>query len=140
MRKTASLTIFLLCMPLLLLSAADAEQEGLKVAIIKNATEAPLVMAEGGLIPMLEKMGCSISGVDTVTLTPAERKEYGAWNLDALESRHIGRLVSKNRLNDGLIIGLLTNCTDLMGMLAGLQHLQPERHPAAADERSLQRD
>lgn len=140
MRKTASLTTFLLCIPVLFLSAAEVEQEGLKVAVVKNATEGPRVMAEGGLIPTLEKMGCSISSMDTVALTPAEQREYGAWNLDALESRHIGRLVSKNRLNEGLIVGLLTNCTDLMGMLAGLQHLQPERHPAAADERSLQRE
>jgi hypothetical protein len=140
MRKTALLTTFLLCIPVLFLSAADIEQEGLKVAVVKNATEGPRIMAEGGLIPMLEKMGCSNSGIDTVSLTPSEQTEYGAWNLDALESRHIGRLVSKNRLNEGLIIGLLTNCTDLMGMLAGLQHLQPERHPAAADERSLQRE
>lgn len=139
MRKTTSMIFFLLSISVLLIFAAGEGQKSLKVAIVKNATEGPRVMAEGGLIPMLEKMSCAITSMDTVSLTPAEQKEYGAWNLDALESRHIGRLVSKNRLNEGLIVGLLTNCTDLMGMLAGLQHLQPESQPQADDERGLQR-
>ncbi len=96
----------------------------LKVSIVKNDAEGPRYMAEGGLIPLLERLGCEIKDIDTVALTEDEKEEYGAWNKDALESRHIGRLVTGNRLNEGLIIGLLSDCTDLLGMLAGLQHLQ----------------
>jgi arginase len=110
------------------------------VAIVKNDSEGPKYMAEGGLLPLLEKLGCEVKKIDTVVLTPEEKQEYGEWNRDALESRHIGRLAGDNRVGDGLIVGLLTNCVDLLGMLAGVQHLQPSDRPAAVDERSLQRE
>jgi Arginase family len=110
------------------------------VAIVKNDAEGPKYMAEGGLLALLEKLGCDVQKMDTVVLTADEQAEYGEWNRDALESRHIGNLAADNRVGDGLIIGLLTNCTDLLGMLAGLQHLRPADRPAGADERSLQRE
>jgi arginase len=89
-------------------------------------------MAEGGLWPLLEKLGCEVAGPETLALTKDEEAEYGAWNRDALESRHIGALVAKYVQGEGLILGLLTNCTDLLGMLAGLQHLQPAREPSGS--------
>jgi arginase len=82
-------------------------------------------MAEGGLVEILKRHGYEAPAVEVVNLAPAEEKEYGEWNRDALESRHIGRLVSAHRLGEGPTIGLLTNCVDLLGMLAGLQHLGP---------------
>jgi hypothetical protein len=100
------------------------KRRNLNVSIVKNDAEGPRYMAEGGLVPLLERLGCEINDIDTVALTEDEKKEYGAWNKDALESRHIGRLVAANPLNEGLIIGLLSDCTDLLGMLAGLQHLR----------------
>ena len=106
-----------------------------KSFIIRNASEGPRIMAEGGLPEMLRRSGFSVSGVETVKLSPAEEKEYGAWNRGAVENMHIGRLVSAHRLNEGLTIGLLTNCVDVLGMLAGLQHLGPS---ASAD--GLQRE
>ncbi len=127
--------------PLLASAAAPlGSQAKLRVAVVKNDSDGPRYMAEGGLIPLLEKLGCKLEGIDTVALTPEEQREYGEWNRDALESRHIGQLASMNRVGDGLIIGLLTNCTDLLGMLAGLQHLRPSGERAEADERGLRRE
>ena len=103
--------------------------------IVRNASEGPRVMAESGLLEMLRRNGFTASGVETVELTPAEEKEYGEWNRDALVNRHIGRLVSRRRLNEGLTIGLLTNCVDVLGMLAGLQHLGPPGAASAAPPR-----
>ncbi len=82
-------------------------------------------MAESGLLDILRRNGFEVSGTETIALTPAEEREYGEWNRDALESRQIGRLVAAQGLNGGLAVGLLTNCVDLLGMLAGLQHLGP---------------
>ncbi|TFG58291.1 MAG: hypothetical protein E4H35_01475 [Candidatus Aminicenantes bacterium] len=117
-----------------------AEKAKLGVAIIKNDSAGPLAMAEGGLIPLLEKRGCEIKSLDTVTLTEAERREYGAWNKDALESLNIGKLVAKNRAGDLLVIGLLSDCTDLLGMLAGLQHLRPAGTSTGPDGPGTRRD
>jgi arginase len=136
--KTQIVLMMLLTMPLLVLPVQPSEQGKIKVAIVKNDSEGPRAMAEGGLIAMLERLGCEIKGIETVALTEEEKKQYGDWNRDALESGHIGRLVAKNRRDEVLIIGLLTNCTDLLGMLAGLQHLRPAEGPAVPDQRSLQ--
>ena len=135
------LTFLLFAFPLLASAAAPSGAKAkLKVAIVKNDSEGPKYMAEGGLLPLLEKLECEVRRIDTVALTPEEQKEYGEWNRDALESRHIGQLAGENRVGDGLIVGLLTNCTDLLGMLAGLQHLRPSTEGAGGDERSFQRE
>lgn len=135
------LAVSALAFPLLASSVAPlGSQAKLKVAVVQNDSDGPKYMAEGGLLPLLENLGCDVQKIDTVALTPEEQREYGEWNRDALESRRIGYLASKNRVGEGLIIGLLTNCTDLLGMLAGLQHLRPSGERAGADERGLQRE
>ncbi len=120
------LTLALACAGPFLAAPARAQvQPKLKVAVVRNDSDGPKYMAEGGLLALLDKLGCEIQGPETIALTTEERAEYGAWNQDALESRRIGALVAKNRQGDGLVLGLLTNCTDLLGMLAGMQHLGP---------------
>ena len=108
-----------------------------KAFIVRNDAEGPRVMAEGGLMDLLRKEGFEAAAVSVVRLTPEEKKEYGEWNQDALESRQIGKLLSGRRWNEGLGIGLLTNCVDLLGMLAGVQHLTPSAD-ARPDDRNLQ--
>jgi arginase len=108
-----------------------------KAFVVRNDSDGPRVMAEGGLLEILRKEGFETAAVSVVRLTPEEKKEYGAWNQDALESRQIGKLLSGRRWNEGLGIGLLTNCVDLLGMLAGVQHLTPSAD-ARPDDRNLQ--
>ena len=111
----------------LLLCAAGHEGRGpaRRAFVVRNDSEGPKAMAEGGLLEILKRRGYEAGGVEAVKLTPAEEKEYGEWNRDALENRHLGRLVAAHRFGEGPTIGLLTNCVDLLGMLAGLQHLGP---------------
>jgi arginase len=118
--------------PLLAASVSSPARPKLKVAIVRNDSDGPKYMAGGGLLPLLERLGCEVAGPETIALTKAEEAEYGAWNRDALESRHIGALVAKNVQGEGLVLGLLTNCTDLLGMLAGLQRLGPGRDRAGS--------
>ena len=141
---TSSCGLFALALvcvvPMLAASANGPAPRKISVAIVKNDSDGPKYMAEGGLVPLLEKLGCEIRGLETAALGKEEQAEYGAWNRAALESRHIGALVSKNKQVDGLVLGLLTNCTDLLGMLAGLQHLQPAEIPPGSGEKGERRE
>lgn len=134
------LTVFIVVPAYLSWASQALARTKTHVVIVKNDSAGPRYMAEGGLIPLLENLGCEITAINTVALTEDEKKEYGAWNRDALESRDIGRLVAGMPAEKGLIIGLLSDCTDLLGMLAGLQHLRQKGTSSTPDERDLQRE
>jgi arginase len=132
------LTVFFVLVPLLASAQDYTTAKGkIKVFIVKNRTEGPSIMERSGLIDRLTDLGCDVARVKTVQLTPEEEKEYGEWNQDALESKHLGRLIAENKQGEYFTVGLLSNCTDLLGMLAGLQHLKPGQS-SQADSRSLQ--
>ena len=125
-----SSTWFLSCSILILaaaLLAAASPQARLSVSIVKNRSEGPAAM-ERGLPDRLRGLGCDVAPTSTVQLTADEDRQYGAWNKAAIESHHLNRLVSQAGGSD-LVIGLLTNCSDLLGMLAGLQ--RPAADPGA---------
>jgi len=116
--------------------AAWGQQMAKKAMVVRNDSEGPKIMAGSGLAEILARRGFAAPEAQAVRLTEAEAREYGEWNRDALENRQIGRLVGAHRLGDGPVIGLLTNCVDVLGMLAGLQHLG--RGPAAGPDRVIQ--
>ena len=129
---------FFVFVPLIFSAQNDIKKEGkIKVFIVKNRTEGPAIMERSGLLDRLANLGCDVAKVSTVQLTPEEEKEYGEWNRDALESKHLGQLIAENREGEFFTIGLLQNCTDLLGMLAGFQHLKPGQG-RQTDSRSLQ--
>jgi arginase len=129
---------FFVCGALFSSAQYEKNTEGkIRVFIVKNRTEGPAIMESSGLLDRLANLGCEVAKISTVQLTPAEEKEYGEWNQDALESKHLGNLVAENREGEFFTIGLLQNCTDLLGMLAGLQHLKPGKS-LQDDSRSLQ--
>ena len=131
-------TVFFVLFPILASAQNYSKtKEKIKVFIVKNRTQGPAIMEGSGLIDRLTNLGCDIAKVSTVQLTPDEEKEYGEWNQDALESKHLGRLIAENKEGEYFTVGLLTNCTDLLGMLAGLQHLKPGKS-SRPDSRSLQ--
>jgi len=135
------LALALACtVPLLAATAFPQAGPKLQVAIVKNDSDGPKYMAEGGLLPLLDKLGCEVRGPETAALSKEEQAEYGAWNRDALESRNIGSIVARNGQGERLILGLLTNCTDLLGMLAGLQHLGLPGDPSGSRVKGERRE
>jgi arginase len=112
------------------LAAGAQSPKRMTVSIVKNRTEGPATM-ERGLADRLRGFGCDVAPTATVQLTPEEDRQYGAWNKAAVESRHINRLVAQAGTSD-LVIGLLTNCSDLLGMLAGLQRPLAAANPPGA--------
>lgn len=87
--------------------------------------EGPKAIEKGGLWQILEKNGCNIVESKTAELTPEEAKQYGAWHLLGLASRHLADIVADQRKRGLFTIGLLANCNGLMGMLGGFQRSGP---------------
>jgi arginase len=136
---------YLLSLALVILSIAVVypqpyinNQGAVKVSIIKNRYNGPDRILNGGLKELLKANSCELSGVSTVELSASEEREYGEWNLAALESKHIGSLISANHKDEYFTIGLLKNCSDLIGMLARLQNMKPALEITTTDGRNLQ--
>ena len=61
---------------------------------------------------------------------PAElEREYGEWNRASLTNRTLGRIIYESDEGEHFFVGLLSGSKSLVGMLAGLQHLGPDRQP-----------
>ncbi len=115
--------IFLL-LPVLLFPQEFRDAEQIKVAIAKNPFGASESIIEEGLLEQLKDLGCDIAKNETFVLTP-EEEVYEGWARNALISRHLADLISANRKNQYLTIGLLGSCADLPGILGGLQNMGP---------------
>ncbi len=100
------------------------ESGKVKVAIVKNPFRAAESIVAEGLIGKLERLGAEIVRNETFELT-AEEQRFGGWARAALTSRHIANLISVHGKNELFTVGLLGTCSDLRGMLAGMQHMGP---------------
>ena len=96
---------------------------------VPELSSGPDYLAEGGIQKLLEERSCKIKPVSTVTLTPDEEKAYGTWNRLALANGDLARIVAAERRAGSLPVGLLANCSSLIGMLSGLQRSGPSGRP-----------
>jgi arginase len=84
---------------------------------------------EEGLTELLKSLNCETADYQTSYLTPEEEQTYGARYRMALSSNHGADQVA-DMIKKGLFpIGVLSNCTNLMGMLAGHQRAGPTWKP-----------
>ena len=81
------------------------------------------------LMKELASMGVEQGSKNVVKLTPEEEKDYGIWHRVGLANGHLGRTIASLVKKGEFPLGLLGNCTSLMGMLAGFQHSGPTRRP-----------
>jgi arginase len=110
-----------------------------KVALVKmpysgarNVDElspVPDYLEQGGLADTLVAWGAELRPVATVRLSPSEEKEYGEWHRMGLANGHLADIMSQNARQGYLSVGLLANCTSLLGVLGGLQHAGPNEDP-----------
>ena len=82
----------------------------------------PDYLEQGGIRRLLEERSCQTKPISAVALTAEEEKAYGSWNRLALANGDLTKLVALERRGGNLPIGLLANCSSLVGMLSGLQH------------------
>jgi arginase len=129
-------------MPLLAVSfAQDKITNGspVRVALVKmpyvgerNVPElsgGPDYLEQGGLRKLLEDQGLQTKLASPVSLSTDEEKAYGSWNRLALAEGQLAKVVADERRNGNLPVGLLANCSSILGMLSGLQHSGPTAKP-----------
>ena len=121
--------------------AARAADAGLTVSLVKmpyrgernlpDLSDSPDYLEAGGLAKLVEQQGCRLRPVATVALSPEEKKAYGEWNRLGLANGQLARIVAAEVKEGGFPVGLLANCSSIMGMLGGLQRSGPSpRTPA----------
>jgi len=91
----------------------------------RETSKGPEELEKLGLVQFLGEHDCRVVENYTSQLTPSEEKEYGAWHHLGLASRHLGDTVASLIHRGVFVVGLLANCTGLMGMLGGLQRSGP---------------
>src|SRR5947209_5173640 len=122
--------------PAPLARGADA---GLTVSLIKmpyrgernlpDLSDSPDYLEAGGLSKLVEQQGCRLRPTSVVALAPEERKAYGEWNRLGLANGQLARVVAAEVKEGGFPVGLLANCSSIMGMLGGLQRSRPSSRP-----------
>ena len=115
---------------------ADA---GLTVSLIKmpyrgernlpDLSDSPDYLEAGGLSKLFEQQGFRLRPISNVALAPEERKAYGEWNRLGLANGQLARIVAAEVKEGGFPVGLLANCSSIMGMLGGLQRSGPSSRP-----------
>lgn len=86
----------------------------------------PDYLEEGGIVATLSERAV-LKPVETVALTPADERQYGEWNRMGLANGHLADIVETNEAESWLTVGLLANCTSVIGVLAGLQGDAPAK-------------
>jgi arginase len=117
----------------------DSNTQSVRVALVKmpyvgerNVPElsgGPDYLEQGGIRKLLEDQGFQTKLASPVALSPEEDKAYGSWNRLALAEGQLSKVVADERRNGSLPVGLLANCSSILGMLSGLQHSGPNAKP-----------
>ena len=123
-KYTWILVCSLLTMPHFIQAQEYLEGGRVSVAIVKNPFMASESILAEGLIDSLTALDATIALNQTFELTEEERA-YGGWAREAFVSRHLADLISVNGKNEYLTVALLGSCSDLPGVLSGLQNMGP---------------
>jgi len=91
--------------------------------------EGPGILLDGGLLVLLDGMGVNVARSTAIQMPADLEREYGEWNRASLTNRTLGRFIYQSDLGEHFFIGLLSGSKSLSGMLAGMQHLGPDRQP-----------
>ncbi len=138
--KIALLLLSLSLLPAVCLAQSrGANAEPLRIALVKmpyvgerNVPElsgGPDYLEQGGLRKLLEDQGFQTKLASPIALSADEEKAYGSWNRLALANGNLGKVIADERRNGSLPVGLLANCSSILGMLSGLQHSGPSSKP-----------
>ena len=88
---------------------------------VPEISDNPAYLYTNGVHDTIRAMGFSLIPDRTVALTTEEDREYGSWHRMALANGHLAGMVAGNWRSGTLTVGLLGNCTSVIGVLGGLQ-------------------
>ena len=89
----------------------------------------PEYLYRHGVTDTRRAMGFDLVPDRTVRLTADDEREYGSWHRMGLANGHLADMVAGNWRSGTLTVGLLGNCTSVIGVLGGLQHSAPDGEP-----------
>jgi arginase len=125
MKKTCLILVTVLAtLPEVVQAQEYLETGSVKVAIVRNPFMASESILAEGLVDSLTALDATIGLNETFDLTQEERA-YSGWAREALVSRHLADLISANGKNEYFTVALLGSCSDLPGVLSGLQNMGP---------------
>jgi arginase len=96
---------------------------------VAELSDVPDYLEEGGIAMILAEMGGSLAPIQSVRLNAADEREYGEWHRMGLANGHLAEIVAATEAKGYLSVGLLANCTSVIGVLGGLQHSAPGEAP-----------
>jgi len=118
---------------------ARAAETGPTVSLIKmpyrgernlpDLSDSPDYLEAGGISKLVEQQRCRLRPRANVALGPEDRKAYGEWNRLGLANGQLAHIVAAEVKEGGFPVGLLANCSSIMGMLGGRQHSGPSSRP-----------
>jgi len=96
---------------------------------VPEISESPTYLQRNGLADTIRALGFETVPDRTVALTPAQEREYGSWHRMGLANGNLSGMVAENWRSGAVTVGLLGNCTSVIGMLGGLQHAGEDGRP-----------
>ncbi len=127
MRQFNLLALLLAISPIV----AACQESGASVAMVKmpytgarNVPEksgGPDYLEDGGITTIVQDMGVTLQPISTIALNEDDERQYGEWHRMGLANGHLADLVAQNVREGKLHVGLLGNCTSVIGTLGGLQ-------------------
>lgn len=91
--------------------------------------DGPGLLLAGGIGELLRALDCNVVRTTEVRMPEELEREYGEWNRASLTNRTLAKTIYESDKGEHFHIGLLSGSKSLVGMLAGLQHLGPDRQP-----------
>jgi arginase len=96
---------------------------------VPEISDVPDYLERGGIYALLEEQGTSLRPIGVIDLTPDQKRDYGNWHRMGMANGHLADFVEQSLTAKHLHVGLLANCTSLIGVLGGMQRMatSPER-------------
>ena len=89
----------------------------------------PSLLYNQELLDVIKKNGAGIVESGIIEMPKKWQGQYGEWNRASLTNNVLNKTISNYDQGAVFIIGLLSGNKSVTGMLAGLQHLGPDRQP-----------